>query len=142
VVATTGKRVIAISGKVTDDARQGIPGVNVLLKGTTSGTTTNAEGNYSLSIPDASANGTLVFSYIGFTTEEVPINGRTTIDITLVADIKTLSEVVVVGYGEQKRADITGAVASVKANDIKNLPVRSVAEAYAGKGSRRGSYPR
>jgi TonB-dependent starch-binding outer membrane protein SusC len=124
---------ITITGKVTDETNTGLPGVNVLLKGTNTGTTTNGEGNYSLSVPEAAANGTLIFSYIGYTSEEVPINGRTAINISLVPDIKSLSEVVVVGYGAQKRADLTGSVASVKGEEIKNLPVRSVGEALQGR---------
>jgi TonB-linked SusC/RagA family outer membrane protein len=124
-------KAISVSGKVTEDNGQSIPGVNVLLKGTMTGTVTNTEGQYNLTVPDG--NGTLIFSYIGYTTEEVLINSRTTIDITLVPDVKSLSEVVVVGYGEQKRSDITGSVASVKAEEIKNLPVRSVAEAMQGR---------
>lgn len=124
---------ITITGKVTDDTNTGLPGVNVLLKGTNTGTTTNGEGNYSLSIPDGSANGTLIFSYIGYTPEEVPINGRTNIDISLVPDVQSLSEVVVVGYGTQKRSDLTGAVASVKGEDIKNLPVADLNTALQGR---------
>jgi hypothetical protein len=90
---------VTITGKVIDEDNQSLPGVNVLFKGSSSGTITDMEGKYSLSVPDA--NGTLVFSYIGYTTQEVPINGRTTINVTLAADIKALSEVVVVGYGSQ-----------------------------------------
>ncbi len=77
--------------------------------------------------------GVLVFSYIGYVTEEVPINNRSAIDVTLVPDVKTLGEVVVVGYGTQKRADLTGSVASVKGENIKNLPANSVSEALQGR---------
>jgi TonB-dependent starch-binding outer membrane protein SusC len=124
---------LTITGKVTDDTNTGLPGVNVLLKGTNNGTTTNAEGNYSLTIPDASSNGTLIFSYIGYTTEEVPINGRTTLDIALVQDIQALSEVVVVGYGTQEKKDVTGAIASVSKKDIAERPTINVLEALSGK---------
>jgi TonB-linked SusC/RagA family outer membrane protein len=126
-----GARELTVSGRVTDDNNEGLPGVNVLVKGTSTGTTTNGEGNYSLVVPDG--NGTLVFSYIGYVTEEVPISNRTSLDVSLVADIKALSEVVVVGYGTQKRSDLTGSVSSVKAEEVKNLPVRSVAEALQGR---------
>jgi hypothetical protein len=76
----------------------------VLLKGTTTGTTTNAEGRYTLTVPDG--NGTLVFSSIGYVSEEVPVGNRTTVDVTLVSDIKSLNEVVVVGYGTQTSRNI------------------------------------
>jgi TonB-linked SusC/RagA family outer membrane protein len=127
---TSVSLVFQVQGKVSSETGEGIPGVNVLLKGTTSGTTTNSEGNYSLSIPDG--NGTLVFSYIGYTTEEVPINNRATIDVSLVPDIQSLSEVVVVGYGTQKRSDITGSVSSVSKERLSNLPVTNVLQAIQG----------
>ncbi len=122
---------LTVAGRVTDDEDQGLPGVNVLLKGTSTGTTTDGEGAYSITVPDGS--GTLVFSYIGYLTQEVPINNRTTIDLSLTPDVKSLSEVVVIGYGTQKRSDLTGAISSVKAEEVRNLPVRSVAEALQGR---------
>lgn len=123
---------VTLKGKVTSqEDNTGLPGVNVLLKGTTNGTTTDANGDYSLSIPEAS--GTLVFSYIGYTTEEVPINGRTTIDVSLVSDIQSLSEVVVVGYGTQKKTDITGSIASVSAKEISELPITNAQQALQGR---------
>jgi TonB-linked SusC/RagA family outer membrane protein len=120
-----------VGGKVTSETNEGVPGVNVLLKGTSIGSTTNAEGNYSISLPDG--NGTLVFSYIGYSTEEVPVNNRSIINVSLVPDIKSLSEVVVVGYGTQQRRDVTGAIASVNANDIKALPLTSLDQALQGR---------
>jgi TonB-linked SusC/RagA family outer membrane protein len=122
---------VTITGKVTDEANQGLPGVNVLLKGSSSGTTTDGNGSYSLSVPDAS--GTLVFSYIGYTTQEVPINGRTSINVSLLADIKSLSEVVVVGYGSQLKKEVTGAVQTVSAAEIKDIPVSTVAQKLQGR---------
>ncbi len=126
-----GAAEMTVAGRVTDDKGEGLPGVNVLLKGTNTGTTTNGEGSYALTVPDG--NGTLVFSYIGYVTEEVAVGNRTALDVSLVADIAALSEVVVVGYGTQKRSDLTGSVSSVKAEDVKNLPVRGVAEALQGR---------
>src|SRR5882724_5076160 len=83
-----------VKGKVTDQEKgEGLPGVSVVVKGTTTGSTTDDKGNYSLSVPNGAS--TLVFSFIGYTPEEVPINNRTTIDIGLLPDIKSLSEVVV-----------------------------------------------
>ncbi|MDQ3395991.1 MAG: carboxypeptidase-like regulatory domain-containing protein, partial [Bacteroidota bacterium] len=120
-----------MSGKViTSEESSGLPGVNVLVKGTTSGTVTDVDGNYRIDVPQEAV---LVFSSIGFIPEEAAVNGRSVINISLTADITTLSEVVVVGYGTQKRADLTGAISSVSSEEIKNLPVRSVAEAIQGK---------
>jgi TonB-dependent starch-binding outer membrane protein SusC len=124
---------ISIRGTVKDENGESIPGVNVLLKGTSTGTTTDINGGYSLTIPDDAANGTLVFSYIGYTTEEVAINGRTSIDITLVSDIKSLSEVVVIGYGTERKSDLTGAVTSVKEMELKERPAPSLNQALAGR---------
>src|SRR5690606_3334054 len=89
--------VAAITGKVTDDNGQALPGVSVVLKGSTTGTTTNTAGEYSLTTPGTT--GTLVFSYVGFLTVEEAINGRSTINVKMATDTKSLSEVVVVGYG-------------------------------------------
>ncbi len=122
---------VTITGKVVDETNQGLPGVNVLLKGSTNGTTTDGSGNFSLSIPDA--NGTLVFSYIGYTTQEVPLNGRTSVDVTLAADIQSLSEVVVVGYGSQLKKEVTGAVQTVNATELQDLPVSSVTQKLQGR---------
>jgi len=104
---------LAVTGRVTDEKGEGLPGVNVLVKGTNLGTTTNADGDYNLSVTDAQANGTLVFSSIGYVTQEVAINNRTTVNVTLASDIKTLGEVVVVGYGAVRKKDLTGSVATV-----------------------------
>ncbi|MDO1445500.1 TonB-dependent receptor [Rhodocytophaga aerolata] len=122
---------VTITGKVVDEENQALPGVNVLLKGSTSGTTTDMDGNYTLSIPDA--NGTLVFSYIGYTTQEVPLNGRTNVNVTLAADVKSLSEVVVVGYGSQLKKEVTGAVQTVSAAELRDIPVSSVAQKLQGR---------
>lgn len=123
---------VTIRGKVTsEEDKSGLPGVNVILKGTTNGTTTDANGDYTLNVPDA--QGTLVFSYIGFTTEEVPINGRTTVDVAMVPDIQSLSEVVVVGYGTQKKSQLTGAISSVSSKEITELPVANAQQALQGR---------
>lgn len=119
-----------VTGKVTS-AEGGIPGVSVLLKGTTTGTTTDSEGGYSLAVPDG--NGTLVFSYIGYTTEEAAIDNRSVVDVSLVPDVKSLSEVVVVGYGTQKRSDLTGSIASIKAQEITAFPATNVLQAMTGR---------
>lgn len=121
----------SVSGVVTskDDGSQ-IPGVNVIIKGTTLGTTTDAEGRYVLEV--TGDNPVLVFSFIGFTTQEVAVGSNTTIDVVLASDISLLNEVVVVGYGTQKRSDITGAIASVSKDRLANLPVTNIAQALQG----------
>jgi TonB-linked SusC/RagA family outer membrane protein len=120
-----------ITGRVIDAENQPIPGVNVLVKGTTIGTTSDADGNYALDVPDDAD--ILVFSFIGFVTQEVSISSRTTVDVTLVADVQQLSEVVVVGYGEQKKATVTGSVTSVKGDVITQAPVTNLSNALAGR---------
>src|SRR5260221_5668659 len=103
-----------VKGKVTDEEGVGLPGVNILLKGTTLGTVTDSEGVYALTIPDGSPDPILIFSFIGYSSQERQVQGRVTIDTKMVADSKELSEVVVVGYGTQLKRDITGAI--VKGN--------------------------
>jgi TonB-linked SusC/RagA family outer membrane protein len=120
-----------VSGKVADSQGLSLPGVSILIKGTTTGTVTTAEGDYTLNAP--SGNSTLVFSYIGYTTQEIPINGRNTISITLASDDKMLNEVVVVGYGEQKKETVTGAVATVKGTDLVKSPATNLSNSIAGR---------
>jgi len=108
--------VFNVTGRVTDDQGSGLPGVSVILKGTTTGTATDSEGKYSLSVPDG--NGTLIFSFIGFVSEEVAISNRNAIDVVLVPDIKSLNEVVVVGYGSVQKRELTSAVTSVSSKDF------------------------
>ncbi len=120
-----------IAGKVTSfEDTEGIPGVNVLEKGTGNGTVTDISGNYSL---DVAEGATLVFSSVGYTTEEVEVGNRSIIDIVMMVDVQQLQELVVVGYGTQQRRDITGSVASVKSQDMQDLPVASVDQALAGQ---------
>ncbi|UOQ64368.1 SusC/RagA family TonB-linked outer membrane protein [Hymenobacter volaticus] len=122
---------ITVTGRVTDEKGEGIPGVNVLVKGTSNGTQTDIEGRYTLAgVPD---NATLVFSYVGYTAKEVPVSGRTTIDTPLAPDAKALNEVVVVGYLTQERQNVTGSVATVSAQDVRRAPVASVGEAIQGR---------
>ena len=121
---------VAIKGKVTD-GKEGLPGVTVLVKGTTNGTTTDPEGNFTINAPDA--NATLVFSFIGYVNQEVKLEGRTTINVTMQSDVKALDEVVVVGYGTQKKSDVTGSVASVSTEEIQRVPVTSMAQTLQGR---------
>ena len=114
-----------VSGTVTDaETPAGLPGVNVVVKGTSVGTVTDIEGNYSLTVP---LNGDqLVFSSVGYVTQEVPINDRSTVDLAMDPDIQSLSEVVVVGYGSVRKSDLTGSVASVSGESVKEFPVASI----------------
>lgn len=123
----------SVAGKVTSLAGEPLPGVNVLQKGTTNGTTTDAEGRYSLAIPDQ--NATLVFSFIGYTSQEVVINGRTVIDITLSEDVQSLEEIVVVGYGEQKKVNVTGSVSTLDAKELNVAPMPSITQSLMGRTS-------
>src|SRR5690348_9169893 len=107
---------LAISGKVTDENGEAILGASVLLKGTSTGTITDADGKYSIEARDAS--GTLVFSYIGFQTVEVPINGRSVIDQSMTSIATELGEIVVVGYGTQKKVNLTGSVVNVSGKEL------------------------
>ncbi|XWW46423.1 SusC/RagA family TonB-linked outer membrane protein [Fibrella sp. USSR17] len=123
---------ITIRGRVLDELGKTVPGVTILLKGTSStGTVTDADGAYTLNVPDGT--GTLVVSSIGFTTQEVAIDNRSTIDVTLRTDVKSLSEVVVVGYGTQRRAEVTSAVSTVKVEDFNQGGVRSPLDLIQGK---------
>ncbi|MDF9796402.1 TonB-linked SusC/RagA family outer membrane protein [Catalinimonas alkaloidigena] len=114
-----------VNGTVTDlEENSALPGVNVLVKGSTTGTVTDVDGNYTLTVPAGS--NTLVFSSVGYETAEVEINGRNTINIDLAPDLQSLSEVVVVGYGTVKKSDLTGSVASIQGESIKEFPVSSI----------------
>ena len=103
----------------------------MLVKGTTQGTVTDVEGNYSINAP--SANDTLVFSSIGYILQEAPLNGRTTLNITLQEDVQSLDEIVVIGYGTQKRSDLTGAVGSVNVEQLQERPAASLNQAISGR---------
>lgn len=122
---------ITVTGTVTD-ALEGItlPGVNVLVKGTTMGTTTSADGEYSIQVaPDA----VLVFSYIGYLEQEIPVNNRNTIDVALEVDVLEIAEVVTIGYGTAKKDDLTGSVAAVSAKDFNRGTITSPQELLVGK---------
>ncbi len=120
-----------VSGIVLDENNAPLPGVNVLEKGTTKGTTTDANGRFSLSMEDEST--TLVFSFIGYTTQEVPVGTQTEISVTLQPDIQSLNEVVIVAYGTQQKKDLTSSISSLKAKDLGNIPVSSADALLQGK---------
>jgi len=121
-----------VTGKVTDaSTNQPVPGVNVIVKGTTIGTMTDASGNYSLNVPDR--NGTLVFSFIGYTTQEIPLEGRSSLNVSLASEAISLEEVVVIGYGTIKKSDVTGALTSISEKTLSERPVQNVVQALQGK---------
>lgn len=120
-----------VSGKVTDAGGVSLPGVNVLVKGTTLGTSTDADGGYTLEV--ASGDATLVFSFIGYATQEVQINNRTAIDVVLVEDLTTLTEVVVIGYGTQEKKEVTNAVAQVSGVTVLESKSATVSNALSGR---------
>jgi len=120
-----------IKGTVKDEAGNTMPGVNIIVKGTSNGTTSDAEGAYTVSTNDT--NAVLVFSFIGYASQEVSVGGRTSIDITLQPSAETLSEVVVVGYGTQKKSDITGAMVQLNEQSIREVPVANITQALQGR---------
>lgn len=121
---------IRVSGKVISASGGPLAGVSVTVKGTTTGTFTDGAGNYSITVPD---NAVLVFSYVGFTGIEESVNGRTTINVTLQAADTSLDEIVVVGYGTQKKKDLTGSISSVKGEDVARMPSTNPVSSLQGK---------
>jgi TonB-linked SusC/RagA family outer membrane protein len=135
ILATSFTNLIAqdhsVQGKViSKEEGVGLPGVSVVVKGTTNGTVTDVTGSYKLNVGD---NAILVFSFVGYATEEVPVGNQSTIDVSLVLDIKALSEVVVVGYGTQEKKDVTGAVSSVEGKTLAQIPTPNIEQALQGK---------
>ncbi|NMM48930.1 SusC/RagA family TonB-linked outer membrane protein [Marinigracilibium pacificum] len=123
-----------ISGKVTDfQSGEPVPGTNIIVKGTSRGTTTDFDGNYSLQIQ--SGDSILVFSSVGFDSQEMRVNGRSKIDISLMPDIQALKEVVVVGYGTQKKQDISSSVSTIDQAEFNQIPTSSFDAAIQGRAS-------
>jgi len=120
-----------ISGTIVDSRGEALIGANITVQGTTIGTITDIDGNYSLD--NVPVDAVLSVSYIGYLNQAINVNNQTTINITLLEDIQRLDEVVVIGYGAFKKRDLTGAVSQVKGDDIANLPLRSAADALQGK---------
>ena len=124
---------VSISGRIVDEKGDGIPGVTVVVKGTTLGTTSDASGNYSLSVPDGQGNGTLLFSFIGYATKEVRIGNQTVLNVTLEPDTKALEEVVVTGYMTQRKADLTGAISVVNSEVVEKNSYANVLQGLQGR---------
>ncbi|HMQ01248.1 MAG TPA: carboxypeptidase-like regulatory domain-containing protein, partial [Cyclobacteriaceae bacterium] len=119
-----------VTGKVSDESGLGLPGVSVQIKNTNQGTTTNADGNYTLNVP---ADATLVFSFVGYKTAEINVSGRNAIDLVLIEDLTTLSEVVVIGYGVQKKSVATASVSKVESKDLQGFSTARVDQILQGQ---------
>ncbi|MDR8392550.1 TonB-dependent receptor [Aliifodinibius sp. S!AR15-10] len=120
-----------VSGQITDEEGTSLPGVNIVVKGTTTGTTSGPDGNWELGVP--SLQDTLMFSFVGFVRQEVAINGRTQIDITMVPETFTGEELVVVGYGTREKETLTGSVSAVGGEELQKTPVSNVSNTIGGR---------
>ena len=121
---------IAIQGIVTDENGDPLPGATIQEKGSTNGTITNVEGEFTLNVPE---DATLTISFVGYETQEIAVNNRSRIDLQLAVDSEQLDEVVVIGYGTRKKSDVTGAISSVNAEEITAIPSANVVEALQGR---------
>ena len=123
---------ISVSGMVTSgDDNQPMPGVNILVKGTSIGTSTDANGKYTINTPNE--NDVLIFSFLGFTTQEIPVNGKSTIDVSMAASTGQLSEIVVIGYGTSNKKDVTGAITAISSEEFNLGVFTSPAQVLQGK---------
>ncbi|WP_343701290.1 TonB-dependent receptor [Chitinophaga sp.] len=122
---------VPVKGTVKDAEGNPIPGVTIQVKGTTQGTVSQPDGTYTLEVQDA--NATLLFSFIGYEPQEIPLEGRTTLDVTLATSASQLEQVVVVGYGTQRKRDLTGSIGSVKGEEITKQPVNTATQGIQGK---------
>ena len=120
-----------VSGKITSDNGEPLPGVTVVVKGTTVGATTDADGNYTLNVPDDRS--VLVFSSVGFAKQEIAVGRRTNISQQLVPETQALNEVQVVGYGTQKKSQVTGAISTVSDEQLRDVPVANIGQALQGR---------
>jgi TonB-linked SusC/RagA family outer membrane protein len=127
---TFAQNSLPIQGTIIDSTGEPLPGVNVVIKGTLAGTVTDLDGKFSLSAP---SDAILVFSFVGFTTQEIPVNNQTEINLTLADDTSDLDEFIVVGYGMQRKSDLTGSISSLKSEEINRLPVSDVTQSLQGR---------
>ena len=128
--STFNARQAVITGTVRDEAGNPLPGVSVIVKGTTTGSITDAQGKYSINAPD---NAILVFTYIGYTKIELPVEGKTLLNIQLTPDQTSLNELIVVGYGTQKKETVTGSISQVKGTELVKSPQPNLSNALAGR---------
>lgn len=128
---TLAQQTLTVEGTVTDQDGQPLPGASVVVQGSTNGTQTDFDGNFILS--DVPADGVLEVSYLGFTTQDIPVDGQTSLSVSLQEDTQALDEVVVVGYGTQRKADLTGSITTVSSEEIEKTPTANAAQALQGK---------
>jgi TonB-linked SusC/RagA family outer membrane protein len=128
--AVFAQQTRTIKGKITDERNDGLPGVSIVLKGTTTGTTTDASGQYVLGV--ANAQSVLVFSFLGYESQEIAVGNQAILDVTLKGDSKTLNEVVVVGYGTQSREVLTTSISKLDSKVLENIPYANAASALQG----------
>lgn len=121
----------SVTGKVVDRNNVPLPGVSIVIKGTTQGTTTNPQGEFMIAVPDA--NTVLVFSYIGFENQEITVGGRQTIHVTMKESVTELGEMVVIGYGEQRKESVVAALSTIEATGLKQTPASNLGIALAGR---------
>lgn len=132
IAPETTLQQVKVSGKVTDSTTgEPLPGVSILVEGTTLGVATDMGGNFSIDLP--SANSVLIFSYIGYNSEKVSVDGKSTLNVSLIPDVKSLDEVVVIGYGTVKKSDLTGAVATVSESTLRSSIVTNIDQALQGR---------
>ena len=122
--------IIDISGKITDENGEPLPGVNILVKGTTIGTISDVDGMYKLQVEE---NSVLVFSSVGFISQEIPVSNSSVIDINLLSDTKALEELVVIGYGTEKKVNLTGAISAVEASELTTISTSNLSNTLAGR---------
>lgn len=123
---------LTVSGQVVaDEDGTSLPGVNVLVKGTNIGTVTDVEGRYTINVPNE--DDVLIFSFIGYTPEEIPVEGRSTIDVALLLDVQSLKEVVVIGYGTQKKTSLTAAVSTMQGEEVASVPLTDLSNGLGGR---------
>src|SRR5690606_13374959 len=123
--------LLGVSGTIVDESGSPLPGVNIVEKGTTNGTSSDAQGAYAINVADE--NSILVFSFIGYAPQEIRVGTSTTINVTLADDITNLSEVVVIGYGEREKKDVTGAISTMDADDISKSTAMTPELAMQGR---------
>jgi TonB-dependent starch-binding outer membrane protein SusC len=131
-LSAVDQQQIKVSGKITDvTTGEAMPGVNILVKGTVLGAISDMEGKYSITVNDK--NATLVFSFLGYVNQEIPINGRSVVDVAMESETQTLSEVVVIGYGTAKKASLTGSISAVNGADLKQSPTTNFTNSIIGR---------
>lgn len=121
---------VKVTGTILDENGMPIPGVTVTVQGTTKGTVTDIDGNYTIMVPE---EGALIFSFIGYATQIIPVGDKSVIDVTMAEDTKALEEFVVVGYGKQKKVNITGAITAVETDNLTQIPTNNLSNTLAGR---------